>query len=129
MGLIFGLIVFFGGAVNISIVLLSIVCFLLFFVVILLSKLNFAFVSMVKILATELGHDFQKSQDVRNDILDEIKERGNELADLKTEVSEIRYVTDVIYKYKLPNEEQQLTLDEIEFLDSIKAKSNGEKKT
>jgi hypothetical protein len=129
MGLIFGLNIFFGGAVNISIVLLSIVCFLLFFVVILLSKLNFAFVSMVKILATELRHDFQKSQDVRNDILDEIKERGNELADLKTEVSEIRYVTDVIFKYKLPNEEQQLTLDEIEFLDSIKAKSNGEKKT
>ena len=55
-----------------------------------------------------------KEHEVRTEILEELREVRQNQAEVTADISEIKYVTDVIYKYKLPNRETQAFLDQVE---------------
>ena len=112
----------FGEIMSLVEILLTLICVFLIFVILQLSSLVNAFKTTGTILAQELGRDFEKSQTQRVDMIEElnrIQENTYECQQMHSDISEIKYVMDLIYKYKLPSKSEREYLDELEITNEV----------
>jgi hypothetical protein len=94
-------------------ILLSVVCIILILVLMQLLSLK-SELGWIRSYVEAFAQHADTVHEVRTELLDELREVRQNQSEVKFDISEIKYVTDVIYKYKLPNKDKQALLDQVE---------------
>lgn len=94
-------------------VILTILMFLTFKIVSRLSSINDAINNALPVINDIHYYLIETHKENIQEFSNSIEEFSLNTADIKSDIHEIKYVMDIIYKYKLPNKEERKLLDTI----------------